>query len=109
MGLAWSEPQPLLTTKKQAIPQKKGVYKILNATTGELLYVGESKNLQQRIPNHKRKPWGHYQPVFSYAIQSDNILPHQLKELENDLIGAWYSITGRGPAFQLLSAKHYQG
>ncbi|MEZ2661650.1 GIY-YIG nuclease family protein [Aneurinibacillus aneurinilyticus] len=104
MGLVWSELQPLLTTK-QVIAEKKGIYKILDAITGELLYVGESQNLRQRIPNHKRKPWGHYEPVFSYVIQLDDILPYQLKELENDLIGAWYLITGKGPVFQFLSSK----
>ena len=38
------------------IPEKPGVYKIINYKTKEVLYIGEAKDLRRRLNNHRIGP-----------------------------------------------------
>ena len=51
--------------------------------TDETVYVGESKNLKDRLWSHQKRNW-HCHAGFTYLAQPTSTLPHQLKEMEND-------------------------
>jgi hypothetical protein len=80
-----------------------GVYKILSSKTHELLYVGETRHLRQRLTEHTQKSWDGAIPLFSYVQMPDDILDYQRHEIENDLIGAFYGVTKRVPRFQMMN------
>ena len=67
--------------------------------SGEVLYIGETRNLRQRLKAHSGRDW-QCRPGFVYSAQAPSALPHQLKEMENDLIGALYEQSGAAPRFQ---------
>lgn len=102
MTLPWTELQALKNLKTNTIPAKSGVYKILDAATGDLCYIGQTKAMRSRLATHAQKSWEGRVVFFAYCLQPDAILPHQLKELENDLISGYYAATKTVPRFQFL-------
>ena len=97
MGLNWQKPLQLNQKNLQNIPAGKGIYIILNE---EILYIGQSANIKARLTAHCRKDWGESPVIFKYYSMPDETLPHQLKEWENDLIGAYYYLTKHVPKYQ---------
>ena len=65
----------------------------------EVVYIGETRNLRQRLGAHLRRDW-QCRPGFIYSVQVASIFPHQLREMENDLLGALYGRSERVPRFQ---------
>jgi hypothetical protein len=100
MGLSWVALEPLRSIDQRSIVKKSGLYKILDSSTYQLLYVGETRGLSNRIKAHSLGSWGHFDPLVSYHVLADNILDHQLREMETDLIGSYYEISGKPPVFQ---------
>ena len=100
MGLSWSRLEALRTIDSHAISEKSGLYKILDVSTHQLLYVGETRKLRNRIKAHSLRSWGHFEPLASYHAIADDVLDHQLREMETDLIGSYYEISGKPPVFQ---------
>jgi hypothetical protein len=92
LGLAWSEFHPLVLTA----PSAAGVYRILDG--GEVVYLGESKTLRSRIGTHAKDP-RFRNCLVSYCSMA-NPQPHQLKERETDLIGAYILATDKAPRYQ---------
>jgi hypothetical protein len=92
LGLKWTEPCSL----DAAAPDSSGVYRIIK--DGRLAYIGESKRLGSRIKTHSSNP------NFSNCVISLHVMPtakpHQLKEREADLIGAYYLKTKESSLFQ---------
>ena len=82
------------------VPVGDGLYKILDGNTGTLLYIGESHQLAKRLKTHSRKNWEPYLPVMSYHSLPEGTLPHQRREWEVDLIGAYYAAFKQPPVFQ---------
>jgi hypothetical protein len=105
MGLPWSAPQRLKTADLRSVPLSKGLYKILDRGTHRLLYVGETKSLRDRLRAHAAKPWGDYEPVVSYHLLDGEILDHQRREMETDLIGSYYDAFRKPPVFQYGEIK----
>lgn len=103
MSLSWSALEPLYLLKLKFIPTGNGLYKILDADTNSLLYIGESHQLSKRLKTHSAKSWKPYQPLVSFYVLPDEILPHQRHELETDLIGAYYAAFKQPPVFQYLN------
>ncbi|WP_338452542.1 GIY-YIG nuclease family protein [Niallia oryzisoli] len=101
MGLPWLK----FITKEQLseVPSSKGVYRIKGIETNSLLYIGQSKKLKERLKEHNRKEWGQ-EVEFSYFILKD-ATDYHLKEIENDLIGAFYSIDKSVPTYQFKNLK----
>jgi len=99
LGESWKQPAPLSPESVAELHRSPGLYEILDTDTEEVLYIGETINLRQRLGTHLRREWG-CKPAFAYSIQTSSILPHQLKELENDLVGALYQQSGAAPRFQ---------
>lgn len=80
LGLNWSEPKSLDVD----CPGGSGVYRILSSK--EVVYIGESVNLRQRLRAHARSArfsGCKYSVLFIPAAP-----PHQLRERETDLIGS---------------------
>ena len=76
-----------------------GVYRILDGN--EVLYVGESHDLADRLTSHTRRFTG---DKFVSYVEMQTALPHHLKEREVDLIGAFYREERRPPRFQCGSS-----
>jgi predicted GIY-YIG superfamily endonuclease len=103
MGLNWIEPLKLEYDEVTDLENKPAVYKIF--TGQELLYIGETNELKCRMKDHLDKTWQTLEVYFSYSIQDTNILPHQLKEIENDLIAACFEQEKRVPLFQFQNHR----
>ncbi len=86
MGFDWINGGDLLQLNSFKVPVGKGLYLIC----GEgLLYIGQSANLRNRLKTHQKKDWGVGGASFRYYQMPDETLPHQLKEYESNLIGAY--------------------
>ena len=97
MGLSWISGGELLQLKPSTIPEKKGLYLILGE---EMLYIGQSNNLRDRLKTHQKKDWRLEGVRCSYYPMPDDTLPHQIKEYESNLIGAYYEETESIPKHQ---------
>jgi len=93
LGLEWSKP---CTIKDIQPPIEPGVYKIFN--DDEMLYCGESINLLKRMATHRRNV--KFQGATLSFVAMKNVLGHQLKEREVDLIGAYFEQKGTHPIHQ---------
>ena len=58
-----------------------------------------------RLLDHSRKAWADRSLAFSYQIIGQSVLPHHLKELENDLIGNFFENFRKAPAFQFGNGR----
>ena len=86
------------------VPSSSGLYKIIESENKELVYVGESKNLQNRLRNQLIRFSPNRKFLFSYYQLSQEILDYQRKELENDLIGAFYESFKHAPKRQFSAS-----
>ncbi len=102
MGLDWIYGGDLLQLSSFNVPVGKGLYLIC----GEgLLYIGQSANLRNRLKAHRKKDWGVGEASLRYHQMLDETLPHQLKEYESNLIGAYYEETGSIPKYQYFNFR----
>ena len=104
-GLFWTPSQLLVKEELSKIPNSPGLYKIIDLEKQEILYIGQSYYLRNRITSHNRKNWGTEKVYFSYNVQPTEVLPHQLKELENDLIGGLYWQNSIIPKYQFANLQ----
>ena len=95
MGLVWTEFVGFDDLNN--VPALPGIYKIVEVNNNGLLYIGETKNLKNRLKTHKKK---FPNEAFSYCELSNKAPRYQRLEMENDLIGHYYDITGKTPAYQ---------
>ena len=100
MGFPWTEFEefgvPIV------FPNEPGIYRIIDPKTGELMYVGETTNLRDRLGTHKRR---FTDSRVSFSVVPRNMPHYQRLEIENDLIGQYYESTGKTPACQFLKRK----
>jgi hypothetical protein len=101
MGLSWTTPVPLNNSIVSRVAQVLGAYKIIDMDQNEIIYIGESENLKNRLSTHAKKSWSGIRVFFSYVEFTSDTLPHQRHEIENDLIGSFYALRGVVPRFQL--------
>ncbi|MHA1749289.1 MAG: GIY-YIG nuclease family protein [Promethearchaeota archaeon] len=95
MKLPWNKFQ--LFSKQDVFPIRQGIYRMIDQKTQDLLYIGESNNLNNRLSNHKRK---FHNALFSYVILTQEINKIQRLEIENDLIGHYYILKEKSPQYQ---------
>jgi predicted GIY-YIG superfamily endonuclease len=81
------------------------VYKIVDADTQELLYVGETQQVKKRLTTHDKKNWHCQTPCFSLVPFQERIQKYQLHEMENDLLGGFYAQSQTMPRFQLIDHR----
>lgn len=93
LGLNWSEAVRLSGAD---VPNRSGIYRLMDAS--ELVYLGESRQLRVRLRSHASRLAGASFRV-SYC-ELPGALPHQLKEREADIIGAYYKQTRTPPRLQ---------
>lgn len=98
MNLDWSEPHRL-ADRLEANPPNTGVYRIwYEGQDSTLAYIGESSNIPSRLYNHEQTFSD--KAFFSYAERSNLDASHKRKEIETDLIGAYYLEVGEAPLAQ---------
>ena len=95
LGLEWSEFKPIISQFNN-LKDCSGVYRI--RSINEILYFGESKNLKNRIRDHSKKEY--FKDALISVHKIPKALPHQLKERETDLIGAYYLNKKHSPRYQ---------
>lgn len=98
MGLDWTDAVPLRGGSEA--PDRPGLYRILSMGECDVVYIGQSKGLRSRLQSHAKRDWGDIEAAYSYVMCPPEILPHQLKEWENDLIAGYYAEIGRPPVYQ---------
>lgn len=100
MGLIWNEFNPLYLINKSDLVSSPVCYKIFDRDSDQLIFVGVSRNLRDSFLSEVRKDWGCPNPIFAFSALSHDILPHQLLEVKNDLIGGHYAQKNSAPLFQ---------
>jgi hypothetical protein len=100
MGLSWSERKPLNGRTIGTIPPSAGLYVLFEGEKEELIYIGQSKNCVKRLISHAMKFRDQTDILFSYFIAEKPLLQHNLKELENDLIGNYFEMYRKAPKYQ---------
>jgi len=71
----------------------------------DLVYVGQSKNCANRLRSHAMRFRDRTDILFSYYIEEKPLLQHNLKELENDLIGNYFEVYRKAPKIQFGNRK----
>jgi hypothetical protein len=100
MGLAWNGRKPLDGRTIGTIPPSAGLYVLFEGEREDLLYIGQSNNCAKRLRSHAMKFHNQTDILFSYSITEKPLLQHNLKELENDLIGNYFEVFRKTPKYQ---------
>ena len=101
MGIRWSGRLPLDGETINTVPHGAGLYLLFEPDTGDLVYIGQSANCAQRLRSHAMKLLDEKSMLVSYHIEEKPVLPHNLKEWENDLIGNYFEIYRKAPRYHL--------
>lgn len=101
MGLDWQQNVPLATERLSDAPGSPGLYRIIQGD--QVVYVGESKDLKARLRTHARA-WK-VPANCSRAVTPQALYAYERHELENDLLGAFYSEDGASPRNQFIARK----
>jgi hypothetical protein len=83
-----------------SVPKQPGVYCIYDRQTREPVYVGETTNLRARSASHMTTRWALVDPWIAVLPVAPETPKYTLHELESDLLGWNFSVTGRAPRFQ---------
>ncbi len=105
MGLEWSTKTALTAENNHDVAPGAGLFLITDAVSQEILYIGQSADLRKRIPDFVRKDWEGREVQFSYQVVGKSVLPHNLKELECDLIGNYYEQNRKTPVFRFRNTR----
>jgi hypothetical protein len=105
MGLSWSCFESLIPETTLNAPSGPGLYILIESDSLEIIYIGQSLKCANRLKDHSRKSWDGMVLKFSYYCFEETVLPHQLKELENDLIGNYFEQCLKTPAYQFGNSK----
>jgi hypothetical protein len=100
MGLSWSGKKPLDGRTIGTIPPSAGLYILFEEGNEDLIYIGQSKNCAKRLISHTMRFQDLTDILFSYYIAEKPLLQHNLKELENDLIGNYFEVYRKAPKYQ---------
>ena len=104
MGIGWIGKLPLDGESVSMVPPGAGLYLLFERDTHNLVYIGQSADCAQRLRSHAMKLLDEKDMLFSYFIEKKPLLPHNLKEQENDLIGNYFDIYRKAPRYQF--GKH---
>jgi len=105
MGLSWSGFETLVPEKIRPVPAGPGLYLLSDTDTQEIIYIGQSGNCANRLLSHSRKSWDEKQVEFSFHHVEKTVLPHHLKEQENDLIGNYFQQYQKAPEYQFTNSR----
>ncbi|MDD5143510.1 hypothetical protein [Methanoregula sp.] len=105
MGLEWTVKAPLCLEHARTVGEGAGLYLLADAGSREILLIGQSADIAGRLLGLCGKDYGGREVLFSYQIIGQNVLPHNLKELEADLVGNYYGKFRRVPEFQFRGIR----
>jgi len=105
MGLEWTEKKSLRPEHVREASEGAGLFLLDDAATQDILYIGQSADIAGRLHGLCGKDWQGHEVQFSYQIIGQNVLPHNLKELESDLLGNYYENFRKMPAFQFQKSR----
>lgn len=105
MGLAWSSPEALAPGTFPHAPAGPGLYILTDAGSQEIVYIGQSAHCARRLEEHAGKFPDEKELRFSFHGLENTVLPHQLRERENDLIGNYYEQYRKAPEFQFRNRQ----
>jgi hypothetical protein len=106
MGLAWSGKKPLDGETIGDVPAEAGLYLLFERDTGDLIYICQSADCATRLRSHGMKFLDGNDLMFCYSISDKPLLPHHLKEWENDLIGNYFEVYRKAPKYQFGKKDH---
>ena len=104
MGLEWTAWEPLAEKNARAVSAGAGLYLLADAGSHEIVYIGQSADVAKRLHDHSRKTGEDRTFAFSYQIIGQSVLPHNLRELANDLIGNYFGQFRKAPEFQFRNS-----
>ena len=84
----------------QHVTPGAGLYLLFEHDIGDLVYIGQSADCAKRLRSHAMKFLDEKDLLFSSYIFEKPVLPHNLKELENDLIGNYFEEYRKAPKYQ---------
>ena len=105
MELAWIGKLPLDGESVSTVPNGAGLYLLFERDTHDLVYIGQSPDCAQRLRSHAMKLLDEKDMLFSYFIERKPMLPHNLKEQENDLIGNYFDRYRKAPRYQFGNTR----
>jgi hypothetical protein len=105
MGLEWTNKKPLVAEYVQEIPAGAGLYLLADAGLQEIVHIGQSAEVAKRLLTLSERTWEGRSLEFSYQIIGQAVVPHNLKELENDLVGNFFENFKKAPEFQFRNTK----
>lgn len=82
------------------LPTAPAVYCIHDRDVKEAVYIGETAALARRAAGHAASPWPVREPWIAWLSLPQGTPKHVLRELESDLLGWHFWLTGRAPAVQ---------
>jgi hypothetical protein len=100
MGIAWIGRLPLDGESVSMVPSGAGLYLLFERDNHDIVYIGQSADCAQRLRSHAMKLLDEKDMLVSYHIEKKLLLPHNLKERENDLIGNYFDIYRKAPRYQ---------
>ena len=100
MGLEWTTAGKLTPENLINAAPGAGLFLLADTGTGEILSIGRSADCAHRLLELSRKEFGGHELQFSYQILGEKVLPHNLMELEYDLIGNFFEQYRKAPEFQ---------
>ncbi|HUT39330.1 MAG TPA: hypothetical protein VMW77_08520, partial [Methanoregula sp.] len=68
--------------------------------TRDIVYIGKSADCAKRLRSHAMKLLDEKDMLFSFYLEEKPVLPHNLKERENDLIGNYFEVYRKAPKYQ---------
>jgi len=105
MGIGWIGKLPLDGESVSTVPPGAGLYLLFERDTHNLVYIGQSADCAQRLRSHAMKLLDEKDMLFSYFIEKKSLLPHNLKEQENDLVGNYFDIYRKAPRYQFGKSR----
>ena len=103
MKLNWEK--SVRFTNLHEIKNQPCVYKIWKNGEGRLDYIGQSMTAKKRLRDHSKKSFIDEDTQFSVCYLPEDVVDYQLKEIESDLIGAYYSLYRDVPTYQFVNAS----
>ena len=100
MGLPWSVHETLVPENIRTAPAGQGLYLLFDACSEEIISLGQAGNCAERLLELSKKSWDGGEVRFSCTGTGKTLLPHQLREMENDLIGNFFERFLKAPVFQ---------
>jgi hypothetical protein len=100
MGISWSNPEILSPESARALAPGPGLFVLIDAASQEIVFIGQSGNCADRLLEQSRK-FPEDKPLeFSVHCSEETLLPHQLRERENDLLGNYFERYRKAPEYQ---------